>query len=197
MTKDNKNHKLKINGDKKLRENIEYKELTIDDINNNLLDSFNRYQEVEKCYRQENGNWIIKDIKYIDNWDKRKIKISRIKYFIHAIKNGGCVFGAYDSNKLIGFAVLLNKKFGTKNQYIELKYLHVSLEYRNKGIGKKLFGLCIEKTEKMEVEKIYVSANSAEETQKFYLGIGFKDAEEINSELAENEPYDRQMEYKI
>ena len=44
---------------------------------------------------------------------------------------------------------------------------------------------------------MYISANSSEETQKFYLGIGCKDAEEIDKELYEKEPFDRHMEYKI
>jgi hypothetical protein len=47
------------------------------------------------------------------------------------------------------------------------------------------------------VEKIYISANDSEETKKFYLGIGCKDAIEINKKCAEEETYDRQMEYKI
>jgi N-acetylglutamate synthase-like GNAT family acetyltransferase len=91
----------------------------------------------------------------------------------------------------------LNNKFGTKKQYIQLENLHVSFNYRHRGIGKKLFELCIEKTKKIGIGKIYISANTSEETQKFYLSIGCKDAMEINRKLAEEEPYDRQMEYEI
>ena len=43
-------------------ENIEFKELGIIDINENVLDHYNRYQEIKKCYRKEEGNWVIKNI---------------------------------------------------------------------------------------------------------------------------------------
>ena len=175
--------------------NIAFKELKISDINNNMLDNFNRYQEVKKSYRKENGDWVLKDIGYIKNWDRKKLE-TIILYFSNTINKGGYVFGAYENEKLIGFAVLLNEKFGSRKQYIQLENLHISLGYRHKGIGKKLFRLCIEKAEKLGAEKIYISANSSEETQKFYVSIGCIDAAEINKKIADDEPYDRQMEYK-
>jgi N-acetylglutamate synthase-like GNAT family acetyltransferase len=176
-------------------ENVEFKELSPYDVNNNLLDNFNRYQEVKKCYVKNNGEWIVKSNEYIENWDQNK-KHDVINNFSNTIKEGGFVIGAYDNNKLIGFSVLLNKIFG-KNKYIELKYIHVSFGYRNKGIGKILFELCIRKAKDIGIKRIYISANSSEETQRFYLGIGCIDALEINKKAAEDEPYDRQMEYII
>jgi N-acetylglutamate synthase-like GNAT family acetyltransferase len=175
---------------------IEYKELKFTDVNKNMLDYYNRYQEVKKCYRNENGKWIVKKIKYIENWDRKEIE-NIITEFMETLKNNGCILGAYENNKLIGFATLINKRFGSNSQYVQLGHMYVSSGHRNKGIGKELFKLCINKAEKMGAEKIYISANTSEETQKFYLGIGCIDAEEINKELAEKEPYDRQMEYKL
>jgi len=177
-------------------ENIEFKELGIIDINENVLDHYNRYQEIKKCYRKEEGNWIIKNIEFIENWDKDK-KERVIKDFLKTINNGGSVFGAYDNDKLIGFAVLYNKIFGSKKQYIQLNNIQVSYGYRHKGIGKKLFEMCIKKSKDIGISKMYISANSSEETQKFYLGIGCKDVEEIDKELYEKEPFDRHMEYKV
>jgi N-acetylglutamate synthase-like GNAT family acetyltransferase len=177
-------------------ENIKFEELKISDVNENMLDHYSRYQEVKKCYRKENDNWILKDIAFIENWDKNKIE-QVINEFPKIINDGGYVFGAYDNNKLIGFATLINRKFGSKNQYIQLDNMQVSFGYRNKGIGKRLFELCIKKAKEIGIEKIYISANSSEETQKFYMGVGCKDADEINKELFEKEPFDRHMEYTI
>jgi ribosomal protein S18 acetylase RimI-like enzyme len=176
--------------------NVEYKELKIVDIDKNLLNNFNRYQEVKKYYQNHNDNWVIKDCEYIENWDEIKLQ-NKITSFLNILNEGGIIFGAYDNKKMIGFATLLNKKFGSINQYIHLENMHVSYDYRHKGIGKKLFELCVSKAKCMKIEKIYISANSSEETQRFYLGIGCKDAIEINQQLAENEPYDRQMEFII
>jgi ribosomal protein S18 acetylase RimI-like enzyme len=180
-----------------MNEKIEYKQLTLVDINENLLDNFNRYQKVIKSWQNIKGDWSLIDFEYIVDWDKDK-KNNVIKEFLNIIENAnGYIFGAYLNEDLIGFSVLLNKKFGTNEQYIRLKFLHVSLDYRNKGLGRKLFELCAEKTKEIGVKKIYIGANDSEETQKFYIGLGCKDALEINPEIFEEEPYDRQMEYII
>jgi len=177
--------------------NIEFKELFLDDICNNLLDDFNRYQKVTKWWENKDGNWILMDEEYIVDWDKNK-KDSITDLFSNIIgENKGYIFGAYDNKKLIGFSVLLNDKFGSNGQYIQLKYLHVSLDYRHKGIGKKLFELCIEKAKNIGIAKVYISANDSVDTIKFYMNLGCEDAMEINKEFAEEEPYDRPLEYKI
>jgi N-acetylglutamate synthase-like GNAT family acetyltransferase len=178
-------------------ENIIFKELKSEDINSKLLDNFNRYQEIKRCYRYENGNWIVKNNEFVENWDKNK-KDNKIIKFSNILNNdSGYVFGAFENGTLVGYAVLFNKKFGSIGQYIQLFSLQVSFGYRHKGIGKELFKLCIKKTRETGVKKIYISANSSEETIRFYLSIGCKDAIEINKEQAEEEPYDRQMEYEI
>jgi GNAT superfamily N-acetyltransferase len=178
-------------------ENIIFTELKIEDIKNNLLENFNRYQEIKKCYRYENGNWIIKDNVYVENWDKNRKDNKVVKFSNILNTSSGYIFGAFDNNILIGYAVLFNKIFGSIGQYIQLFSLQVSFDYRKKGIGKKLFGLCVEKAKNIGVKKLYISANSSEETIKFYLSIGCKDVMEINKEQAEEEPFDRQMEYEI
>jgi ribosomal protein S18 acetylase RimI-like enzyme len=178
-------------------ENIEFKELGLDDINGNLLDNFNRYQKVTKSWYKSNGNWELVKEEYIADWDKIK-KDSFIKLFFDTIiEKRGNVFGAYKDKILIGFSVLLNNRFGTKGQYVELKLLHISLDYRNKGLGKKLFGLCVEKAKENGNEKIYISANNAEEAIEFYLKNGCKDAIEINKQCVEEEPTNRELEYVI
>ena len=39
--------------------NIEFKELSLEDIDNDLLDNFNRYQKVTRLWQKINGNWTI------------------------------------------------------------------------------------------------------------------------------------------
>lgn len=34
-----------------------------------LFDSFERYQEVKRCWRKEEGRWLLKDIAFIEQWD--------------------------------------------------------------------------------------------------------------------------------
>jgi N-acetylglutamate synthase-like GNAT family acetyltransferase len=178
-------------------ENIIIKELLPSDINDHLLDDFNRYQKVKRWWIKKDDKWVLTDEEYILDWDQNQKQI-RIKRFLLIIKEkSGYVYGAYHNNQLIGFSVLLNKKFGKNEEYVQLKQLHISLDYRHQGLGKKLFEKCTEKAKNIGAKKLYISANDSEETQRFYLSIGCKDAIEINAKCAEEEPYDRQMEYEL
>lgn len=122
------------------------RELTLEDLHPDLLQSFNRYQEVRRCWRMENGEWILKNISFTE-------------------------------------------------QYLQLMQIHVSYEYRSKGIGRELFALCSEKARQLGAKKLYISTHSSEESQHFYKSVGCVDAEEMNKKLAEYEPDDRQMEF--
>jgi len=187
--------------------NIFFKELTLNDINDSLLDFYDRYQKVDRYWSNENGTWTLLEKGYTEDWDIKK-KYAKIQMFKNVLsKNEGVIFGAFLNNgngdnsngnkRLIGFAVLLNKKFGSQKQYVQLTQMHVSNGCRHKGIGKELFRLCVIKTHDFGAQKIYISANDSEDTQRFYLGIGCADAVEIDAESAKAEPCDRQMEFVL
>jgi predicted N-acetyltransferase YhbS len=191
---------------------IEIRELSTDDLNDSLLKHYDRYQEIRRFWIFENDRWVLMDRDFLEDWhserkrdlyfiedwnDEERKKIIKID-FVDSIENGGCVFGAFDEkNHLVAFANMPGGRFGSNKQYIQLKQLHVSREYRNRGIGKSLFKLCAERAKSLGTEKIYISSNFSEETQGFYKGVGCVDAEEINTYLAEKEPYDRQLEYAV
>ncbi|WMT41278.1 GNAT family N-acetyltransferase [Paenibacillus sp. D2_2] len=172
------------------------KELTLEDLHPDLLQSFNRYQEVQRCWRMENGEWILKDLSFTEQWDDSLKKEIINDDFTNCLKSGGFVWGVFNNdNELVAFASLLSDFFGSENQYLQLMQIHVSYEYRSKGIGRELFALCSEKARKLGAKKLYISTHSSEESQHFYKKVGCVDAEEINKKLAEYEPYDRQMEF--
>ena len=116
--------------------NITYRQLSIEDIHPNILDDFNRYQEVKKCWRKQSGEWFLVDNHFIDDWDETKKKEIATHYLPGTIERGGTVFGAFDNDKLIGFFVLAGNFIGSRGQYIRLISLQMSYEYRKKGIGK-------------------------------------------------------------
>ena len=177
---------------------IVYKELSLNDLHLDLLLQFNRYQEVKRCWRKENDKWVLKDISFIENWDKELLNEIVTEDLTNCIKSGGFVWGAFNSNDdMIAWASLLSEFFGSSKQYLQLMQIHVSYEYRGKGIGKKLFQMCSQKAKQLGAKKLYISAHSSEETHLFYIGLGCTDATEINVKIAEYEPYDRQMEFTL
>jgi ribosomal protein S18 acetylase RimI-like enzyme len=186
-----------------------YKELSIDDLKDDLLDHFNRYQKINNYWKKNNdGVWVLinrndsinglrnADNIYDDDWDENeKVKIINIK-LRDSIVNGGFVIGVYLNNKLIAFANLLAGLLGENNEYIKLTMLHVSYEYRNMGIGKKLFGICVDKAKTTGTKKLYISAHFSEETQSFYKKMGCVDTIYVFNDISEYHPGDdRQLEF--
>ena len=105
-----------------------------------------------------------------------------------------------DSNRgesTSGFAVVPGDFIGKEKQYLQLDNMQVSYEYRHKGIGRKLFLLCAEAGKALKAQKLYISAQSSQESQAFYWAMGCVNAEEIIPELFEQEPFDVHMEYRL
>ncbi|MDM5314538.1 GNAT family N-acetyltransferase [Fictibacillus sp. b24] len=172
---------------------IVYKILELTDLGDNLLDSFKRYQETKNVWYLEEDELKTKDDYFIDDWsaDKKKLVIDELRL---CVTNNGIVAGAFDGEKLVGFASVESERFGSKNQYVELPYIHVSSEARGLGIGKKLFEICCKESKKLGAEKLYIAAHPSIESQAFYDAVGCKRASEINVDVLKKEPLDIQLE---
>ena len=53
----------------------------------------------------------------------------------------------------IAFANVESNRFGTRKEYVEFPYIHVSQELRGIGIGKSLFEICCKKAKQLGAEK--------------------------------------------
>ena len=175
---------------------IIYQPLSEEMVSPGLFSRFKRYQEVHLCYRKEGAHWVLKEIPFIEDWDHRDFEelSGALK---RTLRDSGVVYGAFDGNSLIGFFSIRVGLFGAKNEYIQLSELHVSYEYRRKGIGKELFHLAEREAFKHGARKLYISAHSSFETQSFYRSLGCVEAFEYNSKLVAMEPYDCQLEYAL
>lgn len=172
--------------------NINYKKLTATEVNPSLFDSFNRYQEVTKCWRKIDGEWVIKDIAFTEQWSDNDY-ITLVGY----LTNSTIVYGAFHDDKLIGFTSLEGEFFGETCKYLQLSCLHVSFGYRGNGIGKRLFYLICESAKKFGADKLYISAHSSVESQGFYKSLGCVETLEYNAKLLELEPYDCHLEFNL
>jgi ribosomal protein S18 acetylase RimI-like enzyme len=175
---------------------ISYIELKKSEISESLFANFNRYQDVNKCWRKESGEWILKDIAFTEQWGSDEYKIL-IKCLQNTIKTGGVVFGAFNNNMLVGFSSIESQLWGSQKEYMQLSSIHTSYESRGMGIGKKLFFLASKKAKDMGAQKLYISAHSSQESQAFYKALGCVEAVEYNKKLVDEEPYDCQLEYRL
>lgn len=172
---------------------IRYRPLTLGEVVPALFEGFTRRQEVTRCWRRENGSWLLKDIAFIDDWSPQDYG-TLLDCLRHTLETGGALIGAFQGNQLAGFASVENEFFGSQKQYLQLSSLHVSLPYRHQGIGRRLLEMAAESARGLGAKKLYISAHSAEETQAFYHALGCVEALEYHAPLVEAEPCDCQME---
>ncbi|MBR3515638.1 MAG: GNAT family N-acetyltransferase, partial [Lachnospiraceae bacterium] len=99
--------------------------------------------------------------------------------------------------RIIGFATISHDIFGETANYVELVCFQVSEDYRRRGIGKKLFTMICEEAMQLGADKLYISAHSSKESQAAYKALGCVHAEEIIPWIADEEPFDVQMEYVL
>ncbi len=160
-----------------------------------LFEGFNRYQETKQIYYLEGNKLKIKDEYYVEQWDANAIDnvVNILNYYLD--NNGTVITVSDNDNKLIGFAGLNGIKFGTEKQYLNLGFIHTTYNQRGRGIGKLLFEKVREVAKDKGVQKLYIGANPAIDTYKFYQSVGCILATEIIPEVYNYEPLDLQLEY--
>lgn len=105
--------------------------------------------------------------------------------------------GAFENDVLVGVAILESKFIGAQQDTLQLKFFHVSRDYRKQGLGTELFNMAVEKAKLLGAKKLYVSATPSENTIQYYMRLGCVLATEINPELFALEPEDIHLQYTI
>lgn len=173
-----------------------YRNLNADEICRELFKGFIRHQNVTKCWRRENNEWVIREAPFVDDWTEAdyQILISCLK---HTVTTGGLVYAAFYNEALKGFVSVESVLFGGAQKYLDLSSIHVSEDMRGRGIGRELFLAAKEWAKKKGAQKLYISAHSAVESQAFYKKMGCTEAEVYEQKHVEAEPYDCQLECRL
>ena len=116
---------------------------------------------------------------------------------LNCFGHGGHFWGAFAGELLVGAVVLENRFIGNAKDTLQMKFLHVSNNFRKQGLGKQLFALAEERAIELGAKKMYISATPSENTVNFYLHLGCVLATEINEELFALEPEDIHMEFVL
>ena len=175
---------------------VDYRNIYVDEINRDLFKNFIRHQNVTKCWRNENGKWIIKDAPFIDDWSETDYN-TLIECLKNTLKSGGFVYAAFYNGSLKGFVSVEPGLSGGEQKYLDLSSIHVSEDMRGTGIGTHLFMRAKEWAKENGANKLYISAHSAVESQPFYKAMGCTEAQVYNQEHVKAEPYDCQLECKL
>ena len=177
---------------------LEYNFISLNEENftNFSLDSFIIRQEVFKCWRKVNGEYELASVHYVDDKDLNGLRVLAMT-ILNGISRGNAAFGAFSGEKIIGFAYLVGRPFGSRKQYLDLAEFYVSEPYRRQGLGRKLFYMACAEAKKRGAEKLYISAHSAEESAAAYKSYGCVFAEEPDYDHMIKEPFDLQLEFDL
>ena len=174
----------------------QYRRLDHNNFTDHSLDGFVRHQMVTECWRKIDNDWKLVPNVYEENWSQAQCR-KMAEDVVHHINLDQTGFGAFDGERIIGFATVSHRIFGVTARYVQLVCLQISEDYRRQGIGRKLFSMACEEARRLGAEKLYISAHSSKESQAAYRALGCSLAEEINEELAAAEPFDVQLEYRL
>lgn len=175
---------------------IQYRDLHADEICRDLFSGFIRRQKVTKCWRREDGEWVIKDVPFIDDWSEADYEIL-ISCLRNTVAVGGFVHAVFCDGILKGFVSVEPDLFGGEQRYLDLSSIHISEDMRNRGIGTALFLAAKDWAKKKGAGKLYISAHSAVESQAFYRKMGCVEAKVYNQKHVSEEPYDCQLECEL
>ena len=175
---------------------IRYQRLNADNFTAHSLDDFVRHQTVAECLRKTGNEWKLVPNVYEENWSQVQCR-EIAEDVVHRINLDQTGFGAFDDERIIGFATVSHRIFGAAARYVQLVCFQISEKYRRQGIGRKLFSMACEEARQLGADKLYISAHSSKESQAAYRALGCTPAEEVNQELAAAEPFDVQMECRL
>jgi GNAT superfamily N-acetyltransferase len=119
------------------------------------------------------------------------------QHLLDCFDRGGWFYALFDDDQLIGVAVLENRFIGQPADMLQLKFLHVSNSYRNRGFGGQLFELAKTTARVRGAKRLYISATPSEHTINFYINLGCTVTTQPNPELFALEPEDIHFEYSL
>jgi GNAT superfamily N-acetyltransferase len=114
--------------------------------------------------------------------------------WLPALGAGGALFGAFEEDQLLGFAIY---DPGVPDGPPRLAALYVSREHRGRGVGRLLTDEVVRAARAEGAQRLYVSATPTRGTVDFYLGRGFTPLLTPDARLLALEPDDIHMEVTL
>jgi predicted N-acetyltransferase YhbS len=153
-----------------------------------------RREVIDNIYYFENGGLVLKPEHYdMQGWPPGEADLYT-PILLDCFDRGGWFYGLFDVDRLIAAVVLESKFIGARHDLLQLKALHVSSAYRDRGLGRQLFELAKSKARAMGAKGLYISATPSEHTIHFYTRLGCTLTPVPDPDLFALEPEDIHLE---
>ena len=159
------------------------------------IGEIDRSEEISREYVCQDGSLHLKDVHWsVPRWTQDGQGDHSVPGKIAAwrpwLEEGGTMFGAFDGEAFVAFAIY---RPHISSGVAQFAVLHVSRSYRRQGLGAALAAKVIEAARSDGATHLYVSSAPAKGTVEFYQSLGFRPTREIARELFEREPEDVHM----
>jgi GNAT superfamily N-acetyltransferase len=118
---------------------------------------------------------------YIDSWNP-------------LLQSGGVLLGAFDGDRLVGFAIY---QPSIAEGLANFAVLHVTRTHRREGIGRELSNEVIRLARADGAKRLYVSATPTRATVDFYMKQGFEPLATPHERMLALEPDDIHLELRL
>ena len=165
------------------------RELTESDLP--LLALIDRSELVEECYRVENGELVRYPVHFdMLGWPEGEAE-ENARVLEKCWRSCGWLHGLFDGETLVAAVVVDNQVIHNQGLKMrQLKFLHISRDWRGQGLGGRLFALACEHGREVGAEALYVSATESRNTVEFYQRQGCRLLVQPDPELFALEPHD-------
>ena len=175
---------------------IQYKEM--DKLDVGRIAEIDRSEHVTMAYSIQDGKLVAEEVDWrVPAWfaegPDHSVQ-SKVEFLWPVVTNGATMWGAFNGDPLVG--VMVYRPHLTKNT-AELVFLHVSNNYRRRGIATRLTAECIRLAREDGAGQLYVSATPSESAVGFYQKQGFRPVDKPHPELFELESEDIHMIMKL
>jgi GNAT superfamily N-acetyltransferase len=171
------------------------RQMAVDDMSR--ISEIDRSERITQQYRSRDGALELIDVDidapawgqpgeapvddYIDKWTP-------------LLEGGGVFLGAFDKDRLVGFAIYVPS---IEEGLAQLAVLHVTRTHRRAGVGRQLSDEVMRRARDDGARRLYVSATPTRSTVDFYMAQGFEPLAVPNDRLYALEPDDIHLELKL
>jgi GNAT superfamily N-acetyltransferase len=173
---------------------MEYRQLTRAEIERTW--TIDRREIVERLYRLEGGELrLAPGYGVVQGWPADSLAMEPLLYEV--FDRGSPFFAAFEGDLLVGLSVLDTVWRGAAGDLLQLQFMHVSRDYRGRGVGSRLFEQARSAARERGARGLYISATPSENTIHFYQGRGSLVMASPDPELFALEPEDIHLECAV
>ncbi|NPV08502.1 MAG: GNAT family N-acetyltransferase [Anaerolineae bacterium] len=155
-----------------------------------LIAHVDRSEEIFLGYRLADGRLVSEKVeRKKERWDEAQVERFRLRA-LDQLERGGQAVGAFDGDRLVGFAVLGPTFRGPRQDYLHLDLLYVTRSHRRMGVASRLMQEIERLARERGARRLYISATPSESAIAFYFSRGAHLAPEPDPELHAMEPLD-------